>query len=153
MKRFLPEDLEKDLSSVLFVAIVFFMLFKVCYRHLVPDAGNWPLRGAGICLAWMASIGMARGAALGLHLKAVATELFFPGRVVRRLDVFADLAFLAFAVFLLVVGTLAFFLALTTPERSIHLLTYAAIPVGSTLTVIRLLERLLAGGDGKEPEA
>lgn len=155
MKRLLPDDFEKKLASALLVAIVFLMLFKVFSRHVFPGAGdgNGYLRAAGVCMAWMVSLGMARAAFLGLHLKISVSELFLPGRVVRRLDMFADLLFLAFAVFLLAVGIVVLYLVLTLREPSLDLAVYAAIPFGSALTIVRLLERLVAGGNRKEADA
>lgn len=147
MKRILPDNLEKDCISALLAAIVVSMLAEAFCRHLLPGFHDWPLRAAGGCLAWMASLGMARAAALGLHIRVAFIEGMVAPRRRLLLSRIANAAFLIFSLVSLVVGCLVFFRSLTRANLPSHPLVYAAIPVGSLLTVIRLLERLLSPGE------
>lgn len=145
MKRILPENLEKDLIVVLLAAIVFFMLSEAFCRHMWPGTYAWPVKAAGGCLAWMASLGMSRAAALGAHIRVAFVAAMSRARTRRTLALISDLAYLVFSVVSFVVGCVVFFRSLTRDNLPSHPLIYAAIPVGSILTIARLVERLRAG--------
>lgn len=146
MKKLLPDNLEKHLASLFLAAIVPLMLLEAAARHLMPQYQLLPLKAAGGCLAWMASLGMARAAATGVHVKVgfVADMLAAPGR--RRLSRFADAAFLLFAGASFGIGCFVLARSLTQQLAAGHPLIYAAIPVGSLLAAVRLRQRLRAGG-------
>lgn len=149
MKRLAPENLEKNLIVVLLGAIVFFMLCEAFCRHLWPGTYAWPVKAAGGCLAWMASLGMARAAALGLHIRVSFVEGLCGDRGKRLLSRISDIAYLAFSLVSLAVGCVVFARSLTRANLPSHPAVFLAIPVGSVLTILRLLERLRADRRGE----
>lgn len=151
MKRILPESLEKHLIAVLLAAIVLIMLIEAACRHLWPEVQVYPLKVAGGCLAWMASLGMSRAASLGAHIRVSFVEMYVNDQNRRRLSRIADIAFFIFTVVSLVVGCLVLYRSLVRENIPSHPIVYAAIPAGSILTMIRLVERLRApsGGTGQ----
>lgn len=146
MRSFPGKNLEKNLIAALLAAIALCMLAAAVCRHLRPDWHEWPLKAAGGCLAWMASVGMARAALLGAHVKVSFFQALLPAAWRDRLARFADAAFLLFAVASLGVGCIVLALSLGDGAVRGHPLVYAAIPAGSLLTILRLVERLRQGG-------
>lgn len=150
MRRPLGENFEKNLVSGLHACLALLMLAAAVCRHLVPPWHPPLLRTAGGCLAWLASLGMARAAVLGMHIKVSFLRELLPERDKPRLRRFADVVFLLFTVVSFGVGCLVFVLSFTRDAIPGHPLSYAAIPAGSALTAFRLQERLRAPRNEKE---
>lgn len=150
MRPRLAENLEKRLLSLFLTAIAFFMLAEAFCRHVLPGVHVWPLKAAGGCLAWMASLGIARAAATGAHVRITVLPLVVSPSGRRRLEHFADAVFLLFSLVSLAAGVVVLARSLARPDSPGHPLVYAAIPAGSVLSIIRLWERLRRGGaDGE----
>ncbi len=146
----IPDNFEKKAITFLLAALAVLMLAEALCRHLRPAAAPAVLKLAAACLAWMVSLGMARVAALGAHIR-----MSFLGGVVSaacrdRLSRFADLTFLLFAVSTFAAGSVALFLSLRYERLPSHPLVYAAIPAGSLLAIVRLIGRLRRSGGGGE---
>jgi TRAP-type C4-dicarboxylate transport system permease small subunit len=146
--RRIGENLEKNLIELSLAAIAVFMLAEALCRHLAPGIHAWPLKAAGGCLAWMASLGIARAAALGLHVKMAVLPLVLAEKGRRRLERLADAVFLLFSLVSLAAGCVVLVRSILRPDSPGHPLVYAAIPVGSALSILRLWERLRRGEAG-----
>ena len=142
MKIRLPDNLEKNAISVLLGIMASLMITAAFCRHLLPEWRHLPLAAAGGCLTWIASLGMARAAALGLHVRMSVLERAVDRDNRRRLTVFSDGAFMIFAAFTLVVGCAVLASSFINQRSPAHPLVYTALPVGSILTMIRLVRRM-----------
>ena len=140
----IPDTFEKTAISVLLAALATLMLIAAFCRHLIPDYHPAVLKTASGTLAWMAFLGMARAAALGLHVRVSILEDAVSTWSRRRLALVADIVFLVFAIVTFAVGCVVFWLSLARDGLPGHPLIYAALPAGSLLTVVRLWERLHA---------
>ncbi len=138
------KDWEKHLLSGLLAAIAVCMLAAAVTRHCFPAWQTVPLRLAAGCLTWLASVGMARAAGLGTHTRVSFIEDLSTPRTVNRLHTVADLAFLAFSLCSFAYGCIVFAASIARPGGPGHPLIYAAIPIGSALTAVRLVQRLRA---------
>ena len=145
MRPRLPDNLEKNLVSVLLAVLVPTMLAAALCRHLLPDLHAHVLKFAAGCLAWLASLGMARAATLGLHVRVSVLADAASDAARRRLATAADFVFLLFALFSYALGAIAFVGSLVR-EIPGHPLIHAAIPVGSALTAYRLVQNRRARG-------
>lgn len=147
----LPHALEKYAIRLLLAAIAMLMLISPVVRRVWPGAAFQPLRLAADCLAWLISFGMARGASLGVHDRVVFLARRLGEGARRRLSLFADLAFLLFALTVLAAGVIAFARAWQGDGAlaGCPLWVLAAAPTGAVLTIVRLAERLRAGVQAK----
>lgn len=139
------KDFEKNLLACLLAAMGLCMLAAAACRHLAPEWHPATLQAAAGCLTWLASLGMARAAGLGLHTRVSFIEELVSPRVKRRLNTVADIVFVLFSLVSLLVG-LAAVAASFSPQYQPHghPLIYAAIPIGSALTIVRLMQRIRA---------
>ncbi|MCD8349367.1 MAG: TRAP transporter small permease subunit [Planctomycetaceae bacterium] len=138
------KDWEKHLLAGLLAAIAVNMLAAAVTRHCFPAWQALPLKLAAGCLTWLASIGMARAAALGTHTRVSFIEDMAMPQTVDRLRTIADIAFLAFSLCSFAYGCVVFAASIARPGGPGHPLIYAAIPIGSALTAVRLVQRLRA---------
>lgn len=136
------DNLEKNGLAILLAAMGLCMLAAACCRHLYPALHPFALRAAAGCLTWLASLGMARAAALGLHTRVSFIEDFVSPAAKRRLNEIADVGFLVFAAFSFAVGCVALRGGLAPPHAAERPFVLAAIPVGSLLAIIRLVQRI-----------
>lgn len=142
MKLRIPDNLERNILLVLLPAMAVLMLAAAFYRHLFPSLPNAPLAAAGGCLTWISSFGMARAAARGLHIRVTVAEAAASEKTKKRLAILADAAFLLFAAFTFIIGCAVLVASARHPESPGHPLVYAALPLGSVVTMIRLVHRL-----------
>lgn len=142
MRFSISENFEKRLVAALLAALVVFMLAAALCRHLAPEWNAYPLRASAGCLAWLGSLGMARAASLGIHVRVSVLENTASIRNRKRLHILADALFFLFAFAMLVVGLIVFIAAVRHPSPMAHPLICASIPAGSLLTMLRLAERL-----------
>jgi TRAP-type C4-dicarboxylate transport system permease small subunit len=140
MKLRLPENLERDAIAALLAALLVLMLAAGVMRQLNPVWEGYLLRLASACLAWLVSLGMARAAALGTHIKTLSLVPLAPEARRRGLFRLADMVFFAFSLATLAIGCLVFCLALGRGFPG-HPLVYAAPPAGSLLTMLRIYGR------------
>lgn len=141
----MPRNLEKTIISVLLAALVPIMLLAAASRHLAPHYHPDILAAAAACLAWLSSFGIAHAAAVDAHIQIpILKTVVSPGNR-RRLQAVADTAFLLFSAASLVIGVIVLHRSLTQSGLPGHPLVYASIPVGSVLTIYRLLQRLGGG--------
>lgn len=145
-------NFEKNAISLLLAIIALLMLVEAFCRHFAPGLQGYPIKTAGGCLAWMASLGMSEAAAAGKHVKvSFLTNILGVGDRLR-LAVFADLVFLLFSAASFGLGCFVLVRSLARNNPPSHPLVYAAIPVGSVLTMYRLVQRLRKGNGEDEAE-
>lgn len=149
MKPLLPDNFEKNAISILLAVMAAFMIAAAVCRHLWPQWRHLPLSAAGCCLTWIASLGMARAAALGLHVRAGFIEKFARDKTRRRLGILSDAAFLVFAALTFAIGCAVLAVSLEKNGMSARIFVHGALPCGSVLTMGRLVRRIrTAFGEG-----
>ncbi|MCC8190739.1 MAG: TRAP transporter small permease subunit [Planctomycetes bacterium] len=148
-RRWLPDQLEERLASGFLVALLACMLAEAIRRHRWPALEPVPLRAACGCLVWMASMGMAQAAADGKHIRVRHLPPLVGDTRRRQFSFFADLVFFLFAFLSCIAGSAALQYVLAGGSVASHPLVYAAIPVGSVFTMIRLYHRLRPASEGK----
>ncbi|MCC8179790.1 MAG: TRAP transporter small permease subunit [Planctomycetes bacterium] len=135
-------DWDSWLIACLLTALAALMLGEAARRHLWPDSPAWTVKAASGCLAWLVSIGMAKAAESRLHIRVGSLLPLLPESWRGRAGIFGDSMFLFFCLASFVIGCVVLFRAF---DRSIpDALVCLAIPVGSALTMYRLVERLLS---------
>ncbi len=143
------ERTEKFCLSALLSAIMILMLLEAGRRHLFPASEPWTVRAAAGCLAWLVSLGMARAAALGLHIRVSCIDTFVSPTTRHRFSQFADIVFLFFCLASCMVGLVVLYRSFYRPDLTSSPVVYAAIPAGSILTSWRLVHRLLMNDGGE----
>ncbi len=138
-----PED---ACLTALISALVILMLIEAARRHFFPGSSPWSIRAAAGCLAWLVSIGMAKAASVGAHIRVACIDSMVSPTVRRRLSQFADIVFLLFCLASFMVGTAVLYRSLLRTDPFTNRIIYAAIPAGSALTILRLLQRLVKNG-------
>lgn len=143
------DTIETRILPVMLSMLVILMLAAAVGRHLLPDAHGHILRLASGCLAWTASLGMARAAAAGVHVRiSVVADAVSP-EVRLRLSLIADGIFLLFSLATLLIGCYVLAVSLARADLPGHPSIYASLPVGGGLTALRLVQRIrrvLRGG-------
>lgn len=142
MRSRLPENFEKNVMAFLLVILVAAMLAAPAARHLSPRHHPFILNLAAGCLAWIASIGMARAAYLGLHARVSVTEGLVSPNKRRQLHTLADTVFIIFAMLAFALGVAVVAEAVRHPSPTSHPFIYASLPTGAALTVVRLVRRI-----------
>lgn len=141
----MPRDFEKNVIACLLAAMGLCMLAAAFCRHLAPELHPATLSAAAGCLTWLASLGMARAAGLGLHTRVSFIEDLVSPQAKRRLNTVADIVFILFSAVSLLAGCAAIWVSSSKQYQPHgHILIYVAIPFGSALTIVRLVQRIRA---------
>lgn len=140
--RVLPEDLEEDLLIVVVLGLIACLFLSAIARHWAPRYHSDLLQASAACLTWITTLGTARAAALGIHVRIMFTaELAQPG-LRWRMELFADVVMLLASLGIFAVGCAMVHYSLTHPVPRGHPLVHAAVPVGMGLTIVRLCQRI-----------
>ena len=93
------------LCKLLLVVDILITTMAVAGRYIsfIPDPA-WSEEVVLTCMSYMAVLSAALAIRRGAHIRMTAFDRYLPAKVVKSLDIIADLAVLALAVFLITVG-------------------------------------------------
>ncbi len=133
--------LERRVLVALLTLLVPLMLVAAACRHLAPEYHHIPLRAAAGCLTWLVSFGMSLAAATGIHTRVTCCVERAGAETVRKCEAVADWCFMLFAALSFVIGALVVAANVSRHGIGVGPVVYAAIPLGSLLTMYRLAGR------------
>nr|WP_285839874.1 TRAP transporter small permease [Alkalihalophilus marmarensis] len=149
--RWIDEHFEEVFLIGFSVVMVVVIAAQVFMRHVMESSLSWSEELARYCFIWLVYLGISYGVKKQRHIKVDVALLLLKGKGKVLLAMFANLLFLAFAVFVIIYGydiaerLLAF--GQTSPALHIPMgLVYMATPVGMALTSIRLIQQLIIQG-------
>ena len=93
------------LCKLLLVVDILITTMAVAGRYIsfIPDPA-WSEEVVLTCMAYMAVLSAALAIRRGAHIRMTAFDRYLPAKVVKSLDIIADLAVLALAVIMITVG-------------------------------------------------
>ena len=93
------------LCKLLLVVDILITTMAVAGRYIsfIPDPA-WSEEVVLTCMSYMAVLSAALAIRRGAHIRMTAFDRYLPAKVVKRLDIIADLAVLALAVIMITVG-------------------------------------------------
>ncbi|MCC8167514.1 MAG: hypothetical protein LIQ31_15590 [Planctomycetes bacterium] len=133
--------LERRILVGLLTLLVPLMVVAAACRHLAPEYHYIPLRAAAGCLTWLVSFGMSLAAATGIHTRVTWCVAAAGPDVARRCQAVADWCFMLFAALSGAIGVVVVATNASRHGLGAGPVIYAAIPLGSLLTIYRLAER------------
>ncbi len=144
--KMLDRNLEKYLMIVLLSGMCILIMLQILFRYLV----NWPLAWteeiARYLFVWLIYFGASYAVKMRRHLKVDAVLLLFRARGRFYMMLISNVLFLLFCVVIGYYGTdivyiMQFVKVQISPAVGIPMaLVYAAVPLGSVLMVIRLVQ-------------
>ena len=93
------------LCKLLLVVDILITTMAVAGRYIsfIPDPA-WSEEVVLTCMSYMAVLSAALAIRIGAHIRMTAFDRYLPAKVVKSLDIIADLAVLALAVIMITVG-------------------------------------------------
>lgn len=146
--KWLDDNIEPFLMTILFSIMVIVTFAQIVLRYFVGDSLSWSEEAARYCFIWLVYIGISYGVKFQRHISVEAILLLFKERGKAVFNIISNLFFLAFAIFVIVVGSELATTLLSFGQKSAALylpmgLVYMAAPVGMGLTIIRIIQNLL----------
>lgn len=147
--RLLNADIEGAAAAVLVAIMVVVAFQQVVFRYVLQSSLVWSEELTRYLFVWTAFVASAYAAKEGRHLSVVMLIAVLPRRVAGAIELLADLLSLAFCGYCAVYGwQMVEFLFQTvqlSPGMQINVgWVYLAIPVGMSLTGLRILQRRIA---------
>ena len=146
--RLLEADIEGAAAAVLVAVMVVVAFQQVFFRYILQDSLVWSEELTRYLFVWTTFVASAYAAKEGRHLSVVMLVTALPRRAAGIIELLADLLSLAFCAYCAVYGwQMVDFLFRTvqlSPGMQINVgWAYLAIPVGMSLTGLRILQRRL----------
>ena len=93
------------ICKILLIADILITTMSVIGRYVpfIPDP-SWSEEVVLTCMSYMAVLSAALAIRRGAHIRMTAFDRYLPAKVVKSLDIIADLAVLALAVIMITVG-------------------------------------------------
>lgn len=146
--KWLDENIESFLMTILFSIMVIVTFAQIVLRYFVGDSLSWSEEAARYCFIWLVYIGISYAVKFQRHISVEAILLLFKERGKAVFNIISNLFFLAFAIYVIVVGSELALTLLSFGQKSAALylpmgLVYMAAPVGMVLTIIRIIQNLI----------
>lgn len=146
MKKLLSHFEEYFLIGSLWV-LLFLLFFQVVLRYFVGITWNWIEEVSRFLFLWMVWIGAGYAAKSRAHLKIEAFTNMMPDWLREKADLLSLVIWIVFAGFLAIKGyqitAMLFKRNQLSPVMQIPMAwAYAAVPVGVSLMLFRLLQQL-----------
>lgn len=145
----LDKNLEKYLLVVLLSSTVILIAFQVFMRYVMENSLSWTEELARFLFIWMVYIGISYGVKERRHIRVDAALHLLSKKGQKLIRIFADVLFMVFCILIIKQGILVamglYNFGQTSPALSIPMAyVYLASPMGLSLTVIRLLQNIIA---------
>lgn len=154
MKRFM-HDIEKNVSSLLLVAILVVLSIQVFSRYLFQHSPSWSEELARFLFIWFIYISISYAAQKNAHITIDSFLGIYPPAArpyIKKLGILVWLAFNVVIIYCSIVYTWKIMeVNQVAVGVKISLWTvYISIPLGYILMSVRLVQRLLAGSAAEE---
>jgi len=145
--KWLDENLEKVICVTLLAAMSVLIVVQVFFRYVLQNSLSWSEELARYMFIWLIYIGISYGVKMRKHIAVDAVYTVMPKKVKPFYGLLGDLAFLAFAVLVVIYGldVMNQIIASGQVSPGAHIpmsIVYSAPWVGMTLTSIRLIQNL-----------
>jgi TRAP-type C4-dicarboxylate transport system permease small subunit len=146
--RFLDDHLEEIFISLAMGYFVVVTVLQILFRFVLKIPASWTEETAKYAFIWMTFVGSSLGAKIQSHIRVDMFETSLKGTPRLIVNWLNQLIFLAFAVFMTVVGIGMCVSLLSRPQVSPALKIpmqwiYAALPVGMGLMCVRIAANLI----------
>jgi len=143
--KWLDDNLEEKLLSLILWAIVVIMFIQVIARYIFNSSLTWSEEVSRYLFIWLSFIGMSYCVKKGSHMRIDIIEQFFP-KLKNGLMVIGDVCFLGFTLYMIGPGfTVIQSLknsGQTSPAAGIPMyIVYTVLLVDFFLVVVRLLQK------------
>ena len=143
--RFLDRHFEEAIACFCLVAVACFVFVQVILRYGFGMGLTWTEELSGFAMAWGVYMGASLAVRERFHVRIMAGVVALPRALALPLVIFADLAWLAFNIFMIVVGFeylgVLRLRPSTSPSLGINMLWPESIVViGYLLMTFRLLQ-------------
>lgn len=146
--KFLDENLEKMFCVIFLALMSLIIVLQVFFRYVLNNSLSWSEELARYLFIWMIYIGISYGVKLDKHICVDAVYTFMPKKIKRGYAIVAYVLFLIFAVAIVYYGIMVVGMQVSSGQMSPAMgipmqYIYAAPVVGMTLTVIRLVQKII----------
>lgn len=143
----IDKHFEQSLLVVLFTTMVVVLFTQVVMRAVFNNSLAWSEELTRYCFIYLVFIGISYAVKKRRHLNLTIFINILNNKGKKTLNLFSDLLFLLFAVFILSYGvglTIdTFKFEQITPSLGIPMgVIYAGVPIGMALTIIRLIQNI-----------
>ncbi|MFB4161582.1 TRAP transporter small permease [Geomicrobium sp. JSM 1781026] len=147
--RWLDRYFEEILMVIIFTVMVASISAQVFMRFVFESSFGWSEELARYCFIWMIFLGVSYAVKKQRHIRVDALLLVLKERTGVYLNIFTNVIFLGFALFLLVYGgrivSIIFDFGQLSPALEVEMgWVYLAVPVGMALTAVRIVQQLTA---------
>lgn len=146
--KWIDAYMEEAVLTLMMLSFVVLINLQVFTRYVVHLSLPWVEELTKYTFIWMAFIGTAMSAKNGTHIAVDLIDGFLPPKGRKALSLFAEIAFLIFAVLMTKAGYDVLVKLMRFRQKSavmsLHMgFVYGAFPVGMGLTVLRLIQRIV----------
>ena len=146
--KFLDENFERYVCIILMSSMTLILAVQVFMRYVMRDSLSWSEELARYIFVWLIYIGISYGAKIMKHIKIEAALLLFPTRTRPYVELFGDILFLAFSLFVVYASwdivQKQIMLGQTSPAIQMPMwMLYSAPTVGFGLTAIRQVQAIV----------
>lgn len=132
--------------AVLLAAMVLDVTIQVVFRYVIQNPPTWTEEAARFLCIWMVFLAAGLAFGRGSHIVVDALHLILPVGMRRLLLILINLACLAFLMVLVWQGVEMVWMTSNTTSTALQLnmgIVYAALPVGSAVGVLYVVQRLV----------
>ena len=146
--KWLDENLERTINIVLLSLMTIILFIQVIMRRVFNNSLFWSEELARFIFVWIVYIGISHGAKIRRHIKIEAFLGVFPKKSRPFIEIFGDILFFAFAIFVIFTAWRWINLQLILGQRSPALrmpiwILFAAPFVGFILTAVRQIQTII----------
>lgn len=143
------------ISGIALLLMVSVIPVGIFARYILNSALSWPEPVAIMCMVTFTFIGAAVSYRAGSHIAVSMVTDRLPPHLQKACSLLTDLMMLAISVFILVYGYALCRELWEQPVAEFPLLTagetYLPLPIGSTVTILFIVERILFGSQQHRP--
>ncbi len=149
MLKWLDDNLEAALASLLLLTMVCFTLIQIAGRYILSTPFPWTEELTRYMFIWMVFIAVGYSTKGDNHIRITFTRLFFKGKNKLAYDIFADIVSFGFSVICLIVaaGIMRTIARGGQTSSSVMWLpmwmVYLAMPAGFCFYCIRLVQNII----------
>ncbi len=146
--KWLDQNIEKMLASILLAAIVLLIFVNVIMRYVLNASLSWGEELTLWFFVWFVWLAVSYAFQNREHVRITVLRDLFSERVRLYADIVIDLLVLAFLVMLTIECVKLIMLPFVASQNSVVLglpipILYASAPVGATLSSIRVVQNLI----------
>jgi len=145
----------EEYCMVVLLAVMSVVIFaQVVSRYVFSNSISWSEEIARYIFVWVVYFAISYGVKVNAHVKVDAFITFMPNFMAKPIRIISNFLFLVFCGLMMVYGVKVVDFILASKQSSPALgmpmgLVYLAVPVGFTLTAIRLVQDTIAKLKGK----